>query len=107
MEQDLNAMSTHPDIATLVAPLFSFAGKRGVGSFFSTLFPPQAKRGWVQRSVDRVSRFCNQMPFYGLLPSRRAVTLSLSKGRVQRPAHHASTELSMTSFLIDHMKKDI
>lgn len=27
----------------------------------------------------------------------RPVTLSLSKGRAQRPTHHASTELSMTA----------
>jgi len=59
-------LSTHPDITSLVEPLFSFAGKR-VKEFF--IFPfllslfvfsyPLSAVGEervVQRSVDRVSR---------------------------------------------------
>jgi len=42
----LNAMSTHPDIATLVTPL-SASRIEGYFTFiFHTLFPAKPKRGW-------------------------------------------------------------
>jgi hypothetical protein len=55
---------THPDIATLVDPLFSFAGKRVrevfsfvlyLSSIFQTPLSAIGEERVVQRSVDRVS----------------------------------------------------
>jgi hypothetical protein len=42
----LHPAITHPDYATLVGPLFAFGDKEDEKCFFSTLYPPQAKRGW-------------------------------------------------------------
>ena|ERR1700754_2396166 len=82
------SLSTHPDIATLIDPLFSFAGKR-VNAFFSLFFCPLSifpyplsaagEERVVQRSADRVSKLyaCNfrNMPFLGYY--------SLGEGRVR------------------------
>jgi len=53
-------LSTHPDIATLVTPLFGFAEKRGflfLGLF--TLFTPQAKRGGPAKRRPGESIVCH------------------------------------------------
>jgi hypothetical protein len=46
-------LSTHPDFATLVDPLFAFGGKRGKSSFPSLLLAVERD---VERSNDRVSK---------------------------------------------------
>jgi len=52
----LNRVTYHPDYASLVDPLFGFAGK-GVKKFVfyfvnpNPLFPPQAKRGWSSEAM--------------------------------------------------------
>ena len=46
--------STHPDIVSLVDPLFTFGGKRVVGNNKPSF--PLAEERVVERSNDRVSR---------------------------------------------------
>ena len=76
MDLGIVVQTTHPDIATLVDPLFSFAGKRvkemfpcsfALYPFFAPLSAAGEERV-VQRSADRVSKLyaCNFMNYYPL-----------------------------------------
>jgi len=55
------AVSTHPDVAALVTPL-SASRIEGIFACFPYPLSGEAEERVVQRSVDRVSRFCD-LPF--------------------------------------------